>query len=161
MRRINALMNPPPNLSLSRMQASAKRSPRRRYTRRRPSGQKRMNRDSSVKKTRLHCLVSKATTSCFAIWCECFHHRVSCRCLRDTERVADRPRWGRPCVTTRATCTSERKTNVRSTSSQTKLTQSVSHSFWVNVPIMIAYPFLRGIGLEVARLWSGEGYLTG
>jgi hypothetical protein len=31
------------------------------------------------------------------------------------------------------------KTNVRSTSSQTKLAQSVSHSFWVNVAIMIAY----------------------
>jgi hypothetical protein len=38
-----------------------------------------------------------------------------------------------------AMCTSERKTNVRSTSSQTKLAQSVSHSFWVNVGIMIAY----------------------
>jgi len=38
-----------------------------------------------------------------------------------------------------ATCTSERKTNARSTSSQTKLAQSVSHSFWVNVAIMIAY----------------------
>jgi hypothetical protein len=36
---------------------------------------------------------------------------------------------------TRATCTSERKTNVRSTSPQTKLVQSVSHSFWANVVI--------------------------
>jgi hypothetical protein len=44
-----------------------------------------------------------------------------------------------PSHTTRATCTSERKTNVMSTSSQTKLMQSVSHSFWVNVAIMIGY----------------------
>ena len=44
-----------------------------------------------------------------------------------------------PTHTTCATCTSERKTNVRSTSSQTNLAQSVSHSFLVNVAIMIAY----------------------
>ena len=47
--------------------------------------------------------------------------------------------WDHVPPTKRATCTSERKTNVRSTSSQTKLTQSVSHRFWVNVAIMIAY----------------------
>jgi hypothetical protein len=104
------------------------------------------------------------------------------RRLRDTGRVADLPRRGRPHVNasvgeafpmtsvvrmkkseprliceknlsplphwklsgtmcrqsshaTRATCTSERKTNVRSTSPQTKLVQSVSHSFWANVVI--------------------------
>ena len=39
----------------------------------------------------------------------------------------------------RFTCMSERKINVRTTSSQTKLAQSFSHSFWVNVVIMIAY----------------------
>jgi hypothetical protein len=37
----------------------------------------------------------------------------------------------------RFTCMSERKINVRTTSSQTKLAQSFSHSFWVNV--VIAY----------------------
>jgi hypothetical protein len=56
-----------------------------------------------------------------------------------------------PSHTTRATCTSERKTNVRSTSSQTKLAQSVSHSFWVNVAIMIAYRSKSGFsGSNVA-----------
>ena len=38
-----------PNLSLSRTQASVKRSPRCLYTRRQPSGRKRVNHDSSVK----------------------------------------------------------------------------------------------------------------
>ena len=60
------ITEPPPNLSLSRTQASAKRSPRRRYTRRRPSGRKRVNRDSSVKKTRLHCLIGNCLEPCAA-----------------------------------------------------------------------------------------------
>ena len=51
------ITEPPPNLSHSTTQASAKRSPRRRYIRCRPSGRKRVNRDSSVKRTRLHCLI--------------------------------------------------------------------------------------------------------
>jgi hypothetical protein len=58
------ITEPPPNISLSRTQASAKRSPRRRYTRRRPSGRKRVNRDSSVKKTRLHCLIGNCLGPC-------------------------------------------------------------------------------------------------
>jgi hypothetical protein len=130
----------------------------------------------------------KETTSCVAIWCECFHHRASCPsserywkgcwpsarndatsrqgysslknasvgeafprtsvyttstvwtkkseprliCEKDPSPL---PHWKlsgtmchQPSHTTCATCTSERKTNVRSTSSQTKLAQSVSHS---------------------------------
>ena len=43
--------------------------------------------------------------------------------------------YRQPSHTMRATCMNERKTNVRSMSSQTKLAQSVSHSFWVNVAI--------------------------
>jgi hypothetical protein len=65
------ITEPPPNLSLSRMQASAKRSPRGRHTWRRPSGRKRVNCDSSVKKTRLHCLIGNCLGPCAtnqAIW---------------------------------------------------------------------------------------------
>ena len=51
----HTITDPPPYLSLSKTQASANRSPRRRYRRCRPSAQKRGNRDSSVKKTRFHC----------------------------------------------------------------------------------------------------------
>ena len=51
------ITEPPPNLSHSTTQASVKRSPRRRYIRCRPSGRKRVHRDSSVKRTRLHCLI--------------------------------------------------------------------------------------------------------
>ena len=60
------ITEPPPNLSLSRTQASAKCSPRRW-----PSGRKRVNRDSSVKKTRLHCLIGNCLGPCAAnqaIW---------------------------------------------------------------------------------------------
>jgi hypothetical protein len=60
------ITEPPPNLSLSRTQALAKRSPRRRFTRRRPSGRKRVNRDSSVKKTRFHCLIGNCLRPCAA-----------------------------------------------------------------------------------------------
>ena len=56
--------DPPPYLSLSKTQASANRSQRRRYRRRRPSARKRVNRDSSVKKTRLHCLIGKRLGAC-------------------------------------------------------------------------------------------------
>ena len=41
-------------------QASAKRSPRCRYTRRRPSGRKRVKRDSFVKRTHLHLPVRQS-----------------------------------------------------------------------------------------------------
>ena len=58
------ITDPPPYISLSKMQASANRSPRRRYRRRRPSARKRVNRDSSVKKTRLHCLIGKRLGAC-------------------------------------------------------------------------------------------------
>jgi hypothetical protein len=61
-----------------------------------------------------------------------------------------------PSHTTRATCTSERKTNVRSTSSQTKLAQSVSHSFWVNVAIMIAYRIFSFRGSNVTITQVGK-----
>ena len=54
------ITEPPPNRSRSTTQASAKRSPRRRYTRRRPSARKRVNLDSSVKRTRLHCLIGNS-----------------------------------------------------------------------------------------------------
>jgi hypothetical protein len=47
--------------SLSRTQESEKRSPRRR-----PSGRKRVNRDSSVKKTCLHCLIGNCLGPCAA-----------------------------------------------------------------------------------------------
>ena len=60
----NTITDPPPYLSLSKTQASANRSPRRRYRRRRPSARKRVNRDSSVKKTRLHCLIGKRLGAC-------------------------------------------------------------------------------------------------
>ena len=50
-----------PSLSRSSTQASGKSSSRRRYTRRRPSGRKkRVKRDLSVKRTRLHCFIGKA-----------------------------------------------------------------------------------------------------
>jgi hypothetical protein len=62
-----------------------------------------------------------------------------------------------PSHMTRATCTSERKTNVRSTSSETNLAQSVSHSFWVNVAIMIAYRSYSGFsGSNVAIAQVGK-----
>jgi hypothetical protein len=61
---LQIITGPPPNLSLSRMQASAKHSPEHRYTRRRPSGRKRVNRDSSVKKTHLHCLTGNCLGPC-------------------------------------------------------------------------------------------------
>jgi hypothetical protein len=60
---INGDFNPwdiPPQTILSRTQASVKRSPRRRYTRRRSSGRKR------VKKTRLHCLIGNCLGPCTA-----------------------------------------------------------------------------------------------
>ena len=57
------ITEPPPKLSLSRTQASAKRSP---LYRRRPCGRKRVNRDSSVKKTCLHCLIGNCLGPCAA-----------------------------------------------------------------------------------------------
>ena len=60
----HTITDPPPYLSLSKTQASAIRSPRRRNRRRRPSARKRVNRDSSVKKTRLHCLIGKRLGAC-------------------------------------------------------------------------------------------------
>ena len=60
----HTITDPPPYLSLSKSQASANRSPRRRYRRRRPSARKRVNRDSSMKKTRLHCLIGKRLGAC-------------------------------------------------------------------------------------------------
>jgi hypothetical protein len=57
----------------------------------------------------------------------------------------------------RAAFTSERKTNVRSTTSETNLAQSVSHSFWVNVAIMIAYRSYSGFsGSNVAIAQVGK-----
>ena len=53
------ISEPPLNLSLSRTQASAKRSPR-------PSGRKRVNCDSSVKKTCLHYLIGNCLGPCTA-----------------------------------------------------------------------------------------------
>ena len=55
------IMEPPPNRSRSTTQASAKRSPRRRYTQRRPSAQWL---DSSIKRTRLHCLIGNSLGAC-------------------------------------------------------------------------------------------------
>ena len=60
----HTITDPPPYLSLSKTQASANRSPRRRYRRRRPSARKRVNRDPSVKKTRLHGLIGKRLGAC-------------------------------------------------------------------------------------------------
>ena len=60
------ITDPPPNLSLSRTQASAKCSPRRQYARHRPSGRKRVNRDLFVKKNRLHCLIGNCLGPCAA-----------------------------------------------------------------------------------------------
>ena len=67
------IADPPPNLSLSRTQASAKRSPRCLYTWGRPSGRKRVNRDSSVKKTSLHCLIGNCLGPCAANWNRTWH----------------------------------------------------------------------------------------
>ena len=58
------ITDPLPDPSLSKTQASANRSPRRQYRRRRPSARKRVNRDSSVNKTRLHCLIGKRLGAC-------------------------------------------------------------------------------------------------
>ena len=58
------ITDPPPYLFLSKTQASANRSQRRRYRRRCPSARKRVNRVSSVKKTRLHCLIGKRLGAC-------------------------------------------------------------------------------------------------
>ena len=58
------ITEPPPNRSRSTTQASTKRSPRRRYTRRRPSARWRVNLDSSVKRTRLHCLIGNSLGAC-------------------------------------------------------------------------------------------------
>ena len=60
----HTVTDPPPYLSLSKTQALANRSPQSRYKRRRPSAWKRVNRDSSVKKTRLHCLIGKRLGAC-------------------------------------------------------------------------------------------------
>ena len=60
----HSITDPAPYLSLSKTQASANRAPRRRYRRRRPSTRKRVNRDSSVNKTRLHCLSGKRLGAC-------------------------------------------------------------------------------------------------
>ena len=43
---------------------------------------------------------SKATTSCFAIWCECFHHRASCMSSERYWKGCRRSRRGCPRVTT-------------------------------------------------------------
>ena len=118
------ITEPSPNLYLSRTKASAKRSPRRR-----PSGQKRVNRE----------LICKKDTSPLPHW---KLYGTMCR---------------QPSHTMRATFTSERKTNVRSTSSETNLAQSVSHSFWVNVAIMIAYRSYSGFsGSNVAIAQVGK-----
>ena len=60
----HTITDSPPYLSLSKTQASANCSPRRQYRRRPPSARKRVNRDSSVKKTRLHCLIGKCLGAC-------------------------------------------------------------------------------------------------
>ena len=112
------------NLYLSRTKASAKRSPRRR-----PSGQKRLNREPICEKD----------PSPLPHW---KLYGTICR---------------QPSHTMRAAFTSERKTNVRSTSSETNLAQSVSHSFWVNVAIMIAYRSYSGFsGSNVAIAQVGK-----
>ena len=112
------------SLYLTPVKWPAKRSPRRR-----PSGQKRVNRE----------LI----------------------CEKDTSPL---PHWKlywimyrQPSHTMRATFTSERKTNVRSTSSETNLAQSVSHIFYVNVAIMIAYRSKSGFsGSKVAIAQVGK-----
>ena len=58
------IMEAPPNRSRSTTQASAKRSPRHRYTRRQPSARKGVNLDSSVKRTCLHCLIGNSLGAC-------------------------------------------------------------------------------------------------
>ena len=63
----DTITDPPPYLSLLKTQASANRSPRRRYRQRRRPARKRVNRDSSVKKTRLHCLIGKRLGACAVI----------------------------------------------------------------------------------------------
>ena len=60
----HTITDTPPYLSLSKTQGSANRSPRRRYRRCSPSARKRVNWDSSVKKTRLHCLIGKCLGAC-------------------------------------------------------------------------------------------------
>ena len=60
------ITEPPPNRSRWTTQASAKRSLRRRYTRRRPSA--RVNLDSSVKRTRLHCIIGNSLDNMTTVW---------------------------------------------------------------------------------------------
>ena len=67
----HTITDPPPYLSLSKTQASANRSPRCRYRRRRPSARKRVNRDSSVKKTRLQHNFCEAVNEIFPFLLPC------------------------------------------------------------------------------------------
>jgi hypothetical protein len=119
-----------------------------------------------------YCIVNARAkaTCCIAIWCAYFHHRASYlsserywKGCRPSARNDPLHHWKlsgtmcrQPSHTMRATWTSEMKSNVKSTSSQTKLAQSVSHSFWVNVAIMIAY-VVKAVSVAVTwrlRRWA-------
>ena len=99
---------------------------------------------------------SKATTSCFAIWCECFHHRASCRCLRDTGRVADRPRRGRLCATTPRQDRAIRLAHLRNrhvTATETALTTVGNHNCHIH-PKTVRNR-LHEFGLQTRRPYIG------
>ena len=99
------------------------------YRRHRPSARKRMNRDSSVKKTRLHCLTGKHLGACAVT-----------QAIRRTRRarLSGKPALGRQ-------------------ARKTKLAQPIPYGFQTNTAIMTAYRIYRRFcGREVTIKQMGK-----